>query len=127
MSEDLKPCPFCGREPDLVAIPYQWTIVCKCGARMLTVNQGQTQAAIRAARKRCADKWNTRCVEGECHGECTIDVRHDDAVDRDALLALADEIEDYADGDGARFGRLIDRDRAKGYAHRIREALGVVE
>ena len=48
-------------------------------------------------------------------------------VDRDTLLALADEIEDYADGDGARFGRLIDRDRAKWYAHRIREALGVVE
>ena len=47
--------------------------------------------------------------------------------DRDTLLALADEIEDYADGDGARFGRLIDRDRAKWYAHRIREALGVVE
>lgn len=47
--------------------------------------------------------------------------------DVDALLALADEIEDYADGDGARFGRVIDRDRAKGYARRIREALGVVE
>lgn len=45
--------------------------------------------------------------------------------DVDALLALADEIEDYADGDGARFGRVIDRDRAKGYSRRIREALGV--
>ncbi len=48
-------------------------------------------------------------------------------VDRDALLALADEIEGYADGDGMRFGRVVDRDRAKWYAHRIREALGVVE
>ena len=49
------------------------------------------------------------------------------SCDRDALLALADEIEDYAGGGGARFGRVIDRDRAKGYAWRIREALGAVE
>lgn len=46
-------------------------------------------------------------------------------VDRDALLALADEIDEYADGGGARFGRVIDSRRAKGYAQRIREALGV--
>ena len=46
-------------------------------------------------------------------------------IDREALLALADEIEDYADGDGARFGRVIDRDRAKGYARRSRYACGV--
>lgn len=46
-------------------------------------------------------------------------------VDRDALLALADEIDEYADGGGARFGRVVDRARAEGYARRIREALGV--
>lgn len=47
------------------------------------------------------------------------------SCDRDALLALADEIDEYADGGGARFGRLIDSSRAKGYAQRIREAVGV--
>lgn len=46
-------------------------------------------------------------------------------IDIDGLLAIADEIDDYADGGGARFGRVIDSRRAKGYAQRIREALGV--
>lgn len=49
------------------------------------------------------------------------------SCDCGALLTLTDEIEEYADGDGARFGRVIDRERAKRYARRIREALGVVE
>ena len=72
-----------------------------------------------------------KCVaEVKIDGERLEKLVHDAAVelagiDRDALLALADEIEDYADGDGARFGRVIDRDRAKGYSRRIREALGV--
>lgn len=47
------------------------------------------------------------------------------SCDRDALLGLADEIKDYAEGGGMRFGRVVDRDRAKGYAQRIREACGV--
>lgn len=56
-------------------------------------------------------------------GECPINVRHDnDRIDRDALLALADEIE--FDGGGA----LDDGDWCKPllieYARRIREAVG---
>lgn len=99
-------------------------------ARMNFDFQGEAVAkAIGADWDRDAECWRRlgelmepyhECVPDEC----PINVRHDH-VDRDALLALADEIEDYADGDGARFGRVIDRDRAKGYARRIREALGV--
>ena len=70
-----------------------------------------------------------RCGD-ECDGEPECPHRrtcpfYSPMPDRDSLLALADEIEDYADGGGARFGRVIDRGRAKGYSRRIREALGV--
>lgn len=45
---------------------------------------------------------------------------HDDVVDRDALLALADDID--SDADNGMSGTFL-----RYYARRIREALGVVE
>ena len=57
-------------------------------------------------------------------GECSLNVRHDsDFIDRDALLALADEMDERAP-----YGWYSgERDSLREYASRIREALGVVE
>lgn len=57
---DLKPCPFCGGKPEMIALPSQYAVACKCGARMFAVNQTSSEIADRKARRRCADKWNAR-------------------------------------------------------------------
>ena len=63
-------------------------------------------------------------------GECPLNVRHDsDFIDRDALLALAEEMEEFRNlpvkHPGIRVLHNDDFSRELGYARRIREALGV--
>ena len=63
-------------------------------------------------------------------GECPLNVRHDsDFIDRDALLALAEEMEEFGNlpvkHPGVRVLHNDDFSRELGYARRIREALGV--
>ena len=56
-------------------------------------------------------------------GECPLNVRHDnDRIDRDALLALADEMDDACPESASVAVVYIDD-----YARRIREALGLGE
>ena len=60
-------------------------------------------------------------------GGCPLNVRHDnDFIDRDALLALADEMDKWALICDHYDRQVSPLDVAK-YARRIREALGVVE
>lgn len=55
MSEDLKPCPFCGDKPYLDTDGYKYEIGChKCRYSIIT---HQRASAIR--------KWNTRPTEKE--------------------------------------------------------------
>ena len=79
MSEELRPCPFCGGDAKEFtgedAAPHRWTVECA-------------------------------------------------PVDRDALLALADEMEQKADEN--RLTGMMSIGRARSWADRIREALGVV-
>lgn len=59
-------------------------------------------------------------------GECPINVRHDnDKIDRDALLALADELEEDACWEVQTPGDTSGAWRLKDACDRIREALGV--
>ena len=62
-------------------------------------------------------------------GECPLNVRHDgDFIDREALLALADEMEEFGNlpvkHPGIRVLHNDDFSRELGYARRIREAVG---
>lgn len=55
-------------------------------------------------------------------GECPINVRHDnDMIDRDALLALADEMDAYS----GHFSTGLQKCTVQAWAVAIREALGV--
>ena len=61
-------------------------------------------------------------------GECPLNVRHDsDFIDREALLALADELEEDACWEVQTPGDTSGAWRLKDACDRIREALGVVE
>ena len=61
-------------------------------------------------------------------GECPLNARHDnDRIDRDALLALADELEEDACWEVQTPGDTSGAWRLKDACDRIREALGVVE
>lgn len=87
----------------------------------------------------CRKSW--KCLETladliepsghECvPGECPINVRHDnDKIDRDALLALADEMYEFGSLPVEHPGVCVlhneDFSRELGYARRIRKALGV--
>lgn len=63
----------------------------------------------------------------ECvHGECSLNVRHDsDFIDREALLALADELEEDACWEVQTPGDASGAWRLKDACDRIREACGV--
>lgn len=73
MSEDLKPCPFCGGKPEIMEesggdhVGYATTcrIRCKCGASMVGVDDKdkngwacKSNAAVKAI-----SAWNKRCPE----------------------------------------------------------------
>ena len=102
---ELKPCPFCGGSAkERAAFASGSTdkvgvyVECEgCGAWSKT-EWGE------GAEKKAADAWNTR----------------PEHVDRDALLALADEIEDNDVTYSVSTQYVLDS-----YASRIREALGV--
>lgn len=55
--EELKPCPFCGRYPEMIRLdkPFVeiWQIRCKCGCNPI-------QATGENAQKECLKFWNAR-------------------------------------------------------------------
>ena len=69
MSEELRPCPFCGREPKIKAVmkSYGLTIwcACKCGARTEgfcpnTNNENNTRQNFKKKKKKAIKAWNRR-------------------------------------------------------------------
>lgn len=69
MSEELRPCPFCGGEPKLKAVmkSYGLTIwcACKCGARTEgfcpnTSNEDNTMKNIERSTEKAIKAWNRR-------------------------------------------------------------------
>lgn len=75
MSEELKPCPFCGGEAVIKAVNrnYGLTIWCqcqKCGARTEgylpnTNNEDATIDSIENCKNRALEKWNRRVDNGK--------------------------------------------------------------
>lgn len=68
MSEELKPCPFCGGEAKIKAATksYSFTIwcACKCGARTEgfcpdTNKEDDTMENIEECKKRAIEAWNS--------------------------------------------------------------------
>lgn len=69
MSEELRPCPFCGGEPKLKAVmkSYGLTIwcACKCGAQTegycpSTSNEDNTMKNIEGSTEKAIKAWNRR-------------------------------------------------------------------
>lgn len=67
MSDELKPCPFCGGAPSAVETEYQyelgtdyaWEIVCPmCGVSMLWADETSSKSY-----EKLVTDWNTRATE----------------------------------------------------------------
>lgn len=74
MSEELKPCPFCGREAKIKAVikSYGFTIwcACECGAQTEgfcpdTSKEDDTMENIEKCKKRAIEAWNRRANDGK--------------------------------------------------------------
>ena len=74
MSEELKPCPFCGREAKIKAVikSYGFTIwcACECGAKTEgfcpdTNKEDDTMENIEKCKKRAIEAWNRRANDGK--------------------------------------------------------------
>ena len=74
MSEELKPCPFCGREAKIKAAikSYGFTIwcACECGAKTEgfcpdTNKEDDTMENIEKCKKRTIEAWNRRANDGK--------------------------------------------------------------
>ena len=81
MTEELKPCPFCGNEllsvgwtysdrtviGDKVILSRYYTIVCKCGAsmfiRMKNSDDDEDLPTIKEAVRIAMERWNERVKE----------------------------------------------------------------
>lgn len=100
--EELKPCPFCGGGAHIkeVVSAYEmlYTVGCSDSECM-----GFETLYCRTTMDDAAEAWNRRA----------------DECDRDALLALADELGNMSEELPPAF-----RDMGTSIAHRIREALG---
>ena len=58
---ELKPCPFCGREPVYVA---DGKVICICGAMMQSFNEWKPFTEQEAI-----DRWNERVVQNDKNDE----------------------------------------------------------
>lgn len=74
MSENLKPCPFCGGKAKIKAVikSYGFTIwcACKCGVRTEgfcpdTNKEDDTMENIEECKKRAIEAWNGRANDGK--------------------------------------------------------------
>ena len=75
MSEELKPCPFCGGTGTIKAVNknYGFTIWCqckKCNARTngycpSTNNEDETIESIENCKNRAVEAWNRRANDGK--------------------------------------------------------------
>lgn len=150
MSEELKPCPFCGGEAYIVpgrVLGYH----IGCDGDGCPGNIGRSylylseKVAIKAWNHRaeltCRMEYNEEWSGDELYpteehrladliepdgkgieSEASKPVESD-GISRDALLALADEMEQIADGN--RLTGMMSIGRARSWADSIREALGV--
>lgn len=74
MSEELKPCPFCGRGAKIKAVikSYGFTIwcACECGAQTEgfcpeTSKEDDAMENIEECKKRAIKAWNRRASDGK--------------------------------------------------------------
>lgn len=87
-----------------------------------TATDGKTACDMLADLIEPGEPSGHECVPGEC----SLNVRHDsDFIDRDALLSLADELEEDACWEVQTPGDASGAWRLKDACDRIREALGV--
>lgn len=56
MSEELKPCPFCGGEAELYGISSFWNVKCLKGCCFRPATEGNSYTSKEIA----IDNWNTR-------------------------------------------------------------------
>lgn len=103
MAEELRPCPFCGGEARIIAKPYEPKVCVGCDDDTCLGFSGL--GWLYDSEQEAAEAWNRRAW-----------------CDRDALLALADEIEDNDVTYLVSTQYVLDS-----YADRIREALGVTD
>ena len=61
---ELKPCPFCGREPVYVADGADGKVICICGAMMQSFNEWKPFTEQEAI-----DRWNERVVQNDKNDE----------------------------------------------------------
>jgi Lar family restriction alleviation protein len=77
MSEELKPCPFCGGEPKTSHRPESEAgggghvafVVCYCGGYSSTAHQMGHAETVQAAIAEAIEKWNTRTQLASTGGE----------------------------------------------------------
>lgn len=116
MSEELKPCPFCGGEAKIYSGPHYdgghvtyWAVVkCEsCEASGMKIDEYEPVSRVE---EWASEAWNRRAEK----------------CNRDELLDIADELESFSEREYCAYG--IDEptcNKLSSFSDRIREALGV--
>lgn len=86
----LKPCPFCGRGPRIIARAtapgpgYFCAISCFCGGYSVRAHQSASAETIENARSATVAAWNTRAADQRC-----AELEAENARLREALEGMA--------------------------------------